>query len=131
MRIVCELTVGRRHSCATCELSCDVCICRNELDADIAIMSESELRMKAMQQRRYIDVLVETERQRRRRTSSIPPALVLVEPAVHVLLYGYALCGDLTTVPRDWPPGHTWVRVDEYELATCEGCRREATARKG
>lgn len=131
MRLVCDLSMGR-HSCAACGLSCDACVCRNELDADIAVMSESELRTKAMQQRRYIDVLVETERQRRRRSSIPPPPPPLPDagPVVHVLLYGYALCG-LMSLPRDWPPGHTWVRVDEFERATCDGCKGEATARKG
>jgi len=45
------------------------------------------------------------------------------EPAaiVHILLAGRALCGR-TGEPGDWPPGHMWVSLHEFGLATCLGC---------
>jgi hypothetical protein len=41
---------------------------------------------------------------------------------VHVLHEGQAICG-LGGVPRDWPKGHTWVRIGEGAQATCSGCQ--------
>lgn len=44
--------------------------------------------------------------------------------AVHVLAGGRAFCGfGAGSVPRDWPPGHTWVAVDDPAGgATCHEC---------
>jgi hypothetical protein len=43
--------------------------------------------------------------------------------AVHVLHYGRPLCGfSLEVFPRDWPPGHRWVGLDELGDATCPRC---------
>lgn len=135
MRTLCELVNGRHTACGTCGLSCAACACRYELDADVAVMDQEELRAKVMQQRRYIDVLVDSERQRRR---SRPPSFAPLPPrptplpdapAVHALLYGFALCA-IPGIPRDWPQGHTWVRVDEPDKVTCEGCK-DALVRVG
>jgi hypothetical protein len=43
---------------------------------------------------------------------------------VHVLVAGRAVCdvAHKYLYPKNWPSGHTWVRQDEAELATCKGC---------
>ncbi len=42
-------------------------------------------------------------------------------PCVHVLHEGRALCG-MPGLPRDWPAGHKWTRIDEIKDATCNVC---------
>ena len=44
---------------------------------------------------------------------------------VHILREGYALCG-LPGIPREWPEGHRWVRVEERNRVTCSACKRKA-----
>ena len=48
------------------------------------------------------------------------------EQLVHVLRYGFAICGFSTAVPREWPRGDRWVDVFDWEKATCAGCRSRA-----
>jgi hypothetical protein len=46
-----------------------------------------------------------------------------MEPVVHVLTHGVALCGfDAGRVPRDWPPGHAWVSIEAQARASCNDC---------
>lgn len=47
---------------------------------------------------------------------------VKTQPAVHVLVFGHAICG-LPGLPGEWPAGSTWVGIDEKERATCAACR--------
>jgi hypothetical protein len=42
---------------------------------------------------------------------------------VHVLHHGMPICGFASTVPRDWPEGHRWVSILDWEKATCGACR--------
>lgn len=42
---------------------------------------------------------------------------------VHILRHGMPLCGFSRDVPRDWPPGHLWVGLDDQTMATCLGCK--------
>lgn len=51
-----------------------------------------------------------------------------MSPTVHVLLCGQALCGSVHGVPKDWGPGHQWVRVEERAEATCAVCKQTAEA---
>lgn len=44
-------------------------------------------------------------------------------PTVHVLLYGRVLCGSIHGLPKDWGPGHKWVRIEDRQLATCATCK--------
>lgn len=46
-------------------------------------------------------------------------------PDVHILHEGRALCG-LAGVPRDWPKGERWTRLDERATATCDACLEAA-----
>lgn len=46
---------------------------------------------------------------------------------IHVLHRGVTLCR-MPGLPRDWPLGHKWVRLDEWEQdATCGVCRALAS----
>ena len=61
-------------------------------------------------------------------------------PQVHILRHGMPLCnfaGSITidngppprivpTTPDAWPIGHSWVGVEDFELATCKACRERA-----
>src|SRR5574338_472600 len=44
-------------------------------------------------------------------------------PLVHVLQYGFPLCGFSRLLPCDWPKGNTWVRMEEREAANCPHCK--------
>lgn len=71
------------------------------------------------------------------------PMPLVMEPAVHVLWHGRALCSDirLDREPAKWPTGQTWIglpelaRVDVREPArdldqvTCQRCKRRAPGR--
>lgn len=46
----------------------------------------------------------------------VPPHL-----PIHILWKGRTICG-LPGIPRDWPDGHSWVRVEDAERATCVHC---------
>ncbi len=58
---------------------------------------------------------------RRRLMATTPPA-AHGPPGVHILHHGFALCGGVRGVPRDWPTGHTWVDVNFLSAATCPQC---------
>jgi hypothetical protein len=45
---------------------------------------------------------------------------------VHILHLGMPLCRFDLRVPRDWPAGHQWVRIEERAQASCRGCLRKA-----
>ncbi len=45
---------------------------------------------------------------------------------VHVLLWGRVLCGSIHGLPKDWGPGHRWVRLEDRHLATCATCQEGA-----
>lgn len=45
---------------------------------------------------------------------------------IHVLRYGFALCGFSVALPRDWPEYHRWVPLENWEQATCQWCRQAA-----
>jgi hypothetical protein len=49
---------------------------------------------------------------------------------VHVLRHGLPLCGFATGFPADWPPGHSWVGMDDLAVANCAGCREAAGDRE-
>lgn len=40
---------------------------------------------------------------------------------VHILRHGFPLCGFTSHVPKDWPKGHAWVRLNEPG-STCAAC---------
>lgn len=42
---------------------------------------------------------------------------------LHILHEGMSYC-QIPGVPRDWRPGHTWVRFDEWRTASCPHCRQ-------
>jgi hypothetical protein len=42
---------------------------------------------------------------------------------VHVLRDGWPLCQFSSELPGQWPTGHVWVRVDDWNQATCPKCR--------
>lgn len=44
---------------------------------------------------------------------------------IHVLHQGSAVCGQ-PGLPRDWPPDHKWVELDDWKRATCQTCVNEA-----
>ena len=55
-----------------------------------------------------------------------PPAAL--EPCVHALQHGMALCGQLEGVPAEWPEGQTWIAaayLEKLAHVTCEKCRSE------
>jgi hypothetical protein len=35
------------------------------------------------------------------------------KPVVHILRHGFPFCGFSDEVPKDWPPGHTWISFDD------------------
>jgi hypothetical protein len=42
---------------------------------------------------------------------------------VHVLRHGKALCAFMpSSLPRDWPKGHSWVGLPDIDEATCDPC---------
>ena len=43
-----------------------------------------------------------------------------------MLYAGQALCGQ-PGLPREWPPGHVWVSLQESQMATCRHCRAHLT----
>jgi hypothetical protein len=49
---------------------------------------------------------------------------------MHILRFGLALCEFTLAAPKNWPPGHTWVRVDDIERTAgatiCRECKRRS-----
>jgi len=53
------------------------------------------------------------------------------EPAmIHALHQGLPLCGFSARVPAEWPQGHQWVHLKDWQAATCAACRAEASRRQ-
>lgn len=46
---------------------------------------------------------------------------------IHILHEGLPICGFTTALPRDWPDGHRWTRLDDQANATCPDCLRRTT----
>lgn len=44
------------------------------------------------------------------------------EQVIHVLDGGVSICG-MPGLPKDWPEGHRWVRINEAHMASCEVCK--------
>lgn len=42
---------------------------------------------------------------------------------IHILRHGLPLCAFTSDVPRDWPPDHTWVGVEDAKDSDCTDCR--------
>lgn len=48
---------------------------------------------------------------------------VTIERAtVHVLRHGYAMCGTVQGIPREWPEGNAWVDMFAFEKCNCIPC---------
>lgn len=46
----------------------------------------------------------------------------LVAPLVHMLFHAAPLCRFTNMLPGDWPPGHQWVTIEDYDECNCEEC---------
>jgi hypothetical protein len=46
---------------------------------------------------------------------------------IHILQYGYPICGFSDETPDKWPPGHRWATIDDAEASGhplfCRRCR--------
>lgn len=61
-------------------------------------------------------------------------------PKVHILVTGFPLCSFMRwqtidngppprmvpVTPDMWPPGHSWVAREDFELSTCQACKNRA-----
>jgi hypothetical protein len=43
---------------------------------------------------------------------------------IHILRHGFAICGTVQGIPRDWPEGNAWVDMFAFESANCVPCLR-------